>query len=182
MKRKQFLLTSLATIPALALANIKPANTNTDKPFVVRAGKGRFGKPMKYKGVHPNDIIISRKDTNDMLSVFAYTGFAKIGPSTHLHFNQDEIFTVVEGSYRFVTGEEIMELNAGDTIFLPRNIPHTWIQLTDMGKLIYAVQPAGTLEDFFIEMDGLTKPPTKEEAERIHLKHGMKLIGPGLKL
>ncbi len=182
MKRKEFLLTTLAAIPAVAFANIKSADTKNDKPFVVRAGNGRFGKSMKYKGIHPNDIIISRKDTNDALSVFAYTGLSKIGPSTHLHFNQDEMFNVVEGSYRFVVGEETMELNAGDTIFLPRDIPHSWIQLTDLGKLIYAVQPAGTLEDFFIEMDGLTKPPTKEEAEKIHLKHGMKLIGPGLKL
>lgn len=182
MKRKQFLATTLSAIPALAFANQKVFPFNTDKPFVVRAGKGRFGKSMKYKGVHPNNIVVSRKDTNDNLSIFAYTGFDKIGPSLHVHFNQDEIFSVVEGSYRFAVGEETMELHAGDSIFLPRNIPHTWIQLTETGRLLYAVQPAGTLEDFFIEMDGLTKPPTKEEAEAIHLKHGMKLMGPGLSL
>lgn len=152
------------------------------KPFVVRAGGSRFNEPMKYRGVHPNNVIISRKDTGDALSVFAYTGLARVGPSLHMHFHQDEFFYVVEGSYRFVVGNETMELGVGDTIFLPRNIPHGWIQLTDKGSLLYAVQPAGTLEDFFKEMNGLKKPPTAEESQQIHLKHGMKVVGPPLNL
>ena len=182
MKRKQFLLTTLTAMPALAFSQFSGSGTITDKPFVVRAGGSRTGTPMKYKGVHPNDIIISRKDTNNTLSVFVYTGLDKIGPSLHVHLHQDEIFYVVEGKYRFAVGEETMELGAGDTIFLPRNVPHTWIQLTDKGRLLYAVQPAGTLEDFFTELNELKKPLTEEEAKQIHAKHGMKLLGPGLTL
>ena len=182
MKRKQFLLTTLASLPALAFSQLKLKAAETGKPFVVRAGGSRFNEPMKYRGVHPNDIIISKKDTDDALSVFAYTGYAKIGPSLHMHFNQDEIFYVVEGNYRFVVGEETMELGTGDTIFLPRNIPHSWIQLTEKGKLMYAVQPAGSMEEFFKEMNELKKPPTEEEVKKIHLKHGMKIVGPPLTL
>lgn len=182
MKRKQFLLTTLTALPALAFSNLNTIAKRTDKPFVVRSGGSRFNEPMKYRGVHPNDIIISRKDTGNELSVFAYTGYEKIGPSLHLHYKQDEIFYVVEGEYRFVVGEETMELNAGDTIFLPRGIPHSWIQLTDHGRLFYAVQPAGTLEDFFVEMNELKKPPTEKQSEAIHKKHGMKVVGPPLKL
>jgi quercetin 2,3-dioxygenase len=102
-------------------------------------------------------------DTANNLSLFSYTGYAKIGPSYHLHLHQDEWFHVVEGKYRFVVGEETMELNARDTIFLPRKIAHSWIQLTDRGGLIYTVTPASTLEDFFKEMNELKKPPTEEE-------------------
>lgn len=43
-------------------------------------------------------------------------------------------------------------------------------------------QPAGTLEDFFQELNDLKKPPTEEEAQKIHLAHGMKVIGPPLSL
>ena len=182
MKRKQFLSTTLAAMPAFAFSQIALAGKNTSKPFVVRSGRSRLGDPMKYKGLNLNNVIISRKDTDNALSAFDYTGLDKTGPSLHMHLHQDEFFYVVEGSYRFVAGEEIMELSSGDTIFLPRNIPHTWIQLTDKGRLVYAVQPAGTLEDFFIEMNGLKKPPTEQEAKGIFEKHGMKLLGPGLKL
>ncbi len=182
MQRKKFLATTLSALPLLALSQLKLNQPNTGKPFVVRAGESRTGKPMKYRGRHPNDIIISKKDTDNNLSVFLFTGYDKVGPSLHMHFNQDELFYIVEGNYRFVVGEETMELGVGDTIFLPRNIPHSWIQLTERGRLLYAVQPAGTLEEFFIEMNELSKPPSEEESQRIHLKHGMKIVGPGLKI
>lgn len=182
MKRKQFLLTTLGAMPALAFSQFNFSGKNTNKPFVVRSGRSRLGDPMKYQGVHPNNVVISRKDTDNALSVFDYTGLDKIGPSLHMHMHQDEFFYVVEGKYRFVAGEETMELGSGDTIFLPRNVPHTWIQLTNRGRLLYAVQPAGTLEDFFIEMNELKKPPTEAEAKNMFEKHGMKLLGPSLNL
>ncbi len=182
MKRKQFLLTTLAALPAMLFSQNSQKAAGSSKVFVVKNGGNRIGLSMKYKGVHPNDVIISRKDTANALSVFAYTGYDTIGPSMHMHLHQDEIFYVVEGKYRFVAGEEQMELGVGDTIFLPRNIQHSWIQLTKKGKLIYAVQPAGTLEDFFVELNDLQKPLTEEEAKAIHEKHGMKLMGPGLTL
>lgn len=182
MERKNFLATTLALLPLVAFPEINKKAFRTKKPFVVRSGDSRFGEHMRFKGVNLNDIVISKKDTDNALSVFAYTGYSKVGPSLHLHFNQDEIFYVSEGNYRFVVGEETMELNTGDTIFLPRNIPHTWIQLSDKGKLIYAVQPAGTLEEFFKEITELKKPPTSAEAQKFHLKHGMKLVGPPLTL
>lgn len=182
MKRKQFLTTTLVALPALAFAKLTLQSTTGDKPFVVRAGEARRGGKMMYKGKHPNNIIISKADTGNAASVFAYTGYDTIGPSLHLHTDQDEIFFVTEGRYRFAVGSETMELSVGDTIFLPRNIPHTWIQLTDKGSLIYAVQPAGTLEEFFIEMNELKAPPTEEEVKAIHAKHGMKWLGKGLSL
>lgn len=182
MKRKQFLATTLATLPALAFARFGINPANIEKPFVVRAGEARYGKPMLYKGKHPNNVVISKKDTGGAFSLFAYTGYDKIGPSLHLHLAQDEIFYVVEGSYRFVVGGETMELGTGDTIFLPRKLSHTWIQLTDKGRLVYAVHPAGRLEEFFIEMSELKGPPTEEEVKKIHARHGMKLVGPPLSL
>lgn len=64
----------------------------------------------------------------------------------------------MEGKYRFACGKETSELKAGDPIFLPRNIPHQWLQLSETGKLIYAVNPAGKLEDFFKAANDLKKP------------------------
>jgi quercetin dioxygenase-like cupin family protein len=182
MQRKKFITTTLATLPLLAFSQLQVKTKNNNKPFVVRNGESRLGKNMKYKGVHPNDVLISKKDTGDALSVFVFTGFGKIGPSFHVHYYQDELFYIVEGTYRFVVAEETIEAGTGDTVFLPRNIPHSWIQLTEKGKMLYAVQPAGSMEEFFTEMNDLKKPPTEEEAQNMHLKHGMKIIGPSLKL
>jgi quercetin 2,3-dioxygenase len=185
MQRKQFLLSSLLAMPALAFAktNLSPAPSGSaTEPFIVDAGKSRFGDVVRFLGVHPNDLKISSKDTGGQLSVFEYTGLGKVGPMLHVHFEQDEIFMVTEGSYRFVVGKETHVLNAGQTIFLPRNIPHTWIQLSDKGKMIYFLQPAGKMEEFFSYMNNLKERPSAEEMDRIHAAHQMKVVGPPLSL
>jgi quercetin dioxygenase-like cupin family protein len=185
MNRKKFLLQSLLAAPALAFANSVDAEKESGsakKPFIVDANKSRYGDNIKFLGVHPNDLKISGKDTGGQLSVFEYTGLGKVGPMLHVHFKQDEIFTVTEGSYRFVVGEETHVLQQGQTIFLPRGIPHTWIQLSEKGKMIYFLQPAGKMEEFFVYMNNLKERPSPEELDRIHAKHQMKVVGPPLTL
>jgi quercetin dioxygenase-like cupin family protein len=185
MQRKQFLLTSLLATPALLAGFRSAAAASTGagtEPFIVEAGKSRFGDVVKFLGVHPNDLKISSKDTNGTLSVFEYTGLAKVGPMMHIHLKQDEIFTVIEGEYRFVVGGATHVVTAGQTIFLPRNIPHTWIQLSEKGKLIYFLQPAGKMEEFFVYMNQLKERPSPEELDRIHAEHDMKVVGPPLTL
>lgn len=183
MQRKQFLTSTLMALPALAWAKSPfKSNAAAADPFVVGAGQSRFGEIVKFMGVHPNDLKVSGKDTGGQLSVFEYTGLGKVGPMLHVHFEQDEIFTVLEGEYRFLVGGQTHVLNAGQTIFLPRNIPHTWIQLTDKGKMIYFLQPAGKMEEFFTHMNGLKERPSAEEMDRIHAAHQMKVVGPPLVL
>lgn len=181
MKRKQFLLNTLLATPSLVLANQADHPGNTKDPFIVESGNNRSGEPMmKYMGLHPNDVVISRKDTGNALSVFLFTGYGVVGTPLHIHYHQDEFFTVIEGKYRFVCGGLTKDLSAGDTIFLPRNIPHQWLQLSETGKLIYTVNPAGELEDFFKEVNDL-KNPTNEAIDNLALKHGVKHLGPPLK-
>jgi quercetin dioxygenase-like cupin family protein len=185
MQRKQFLVSSLLALPAITWAKSmspKSKASSAKEPFVVDAGRSRFGEVVKFLGVHPNDLKISSKDTDGQLAVFDYTGLAKVGPMLHVHFEQDEIFTVIEGEYRFLVGGETHQLTAGQTIFLPRNIPHTWLQLTDRGKLIYFLQPAGKMEEFFSYMNNLKERPSPEEMDRIHAVHQMKVVGPPLVL
>lgn len=184
MKRKQFITAALLATPAFAISS-RAGHTgyrSAKDPFIVPAGKSRFGDVIKFMGVHPNDLKISSKDTDGQLSVFEYTGFEKIGPPMHIHFNQDEVFTVLEGTYRFKVGDKEYELKEGETIFLPRNIAHTWIQLSDRGKLIYLLQPAGKMEEFFKTMNNLKEMPTPEVLQKIHLEHEMKIVGPPLTL
>jgi quercetin dioxygenase-like cupin family protein len=183
MKRKDFLLTSLTATPLIAFPRLTEMQSEgPSKPFVVVAGASRRGETIKFLGMHPNDCKISGKDTGGQLSVFEYTGLDKVGPMLHLHYHQDEIFTVIEGKYRFVAGTDTYELQAGDTIFLPRNIPHTWIQLSDKGKLIYFLQPAGKMEEFFSIINELKEKPAQQELDQLHEAHGMKVVGPPLSL
>ena len=132
-----------------------------------------------FRGVNPNDIKISGTDTDGQLLMFEYTGLEKIGPPLHVHYKQDETFYVIEGEYKFVVGERTEILKAGDTIFLPRNVPHTWLQLSDRGKIIYMLHPSGTFEEFMRKVNRL-KNPTNAELDALSLEHDIKNVGPPL--
>lgn len=156
----------------------------TREGFKVSAGEARFGKHYTMKGVTLNtlDIKISSLDTDSDLAVFEQTGLTpKGGPPLHIHPFQDEWFYVVDGEYLFQVGDERYQLQKGDTIFLPRNVQHAFIQLTEAGKMIVSYLPAGKMEAFFKVTNEWTAPPTKEEIAKVFEEHEMKIVGPPLK-
>lgn len=193
MKRRKFIIVALLLYPITFLAKInnnlnsflkKEIKMRAKSVFKVNSGEARFGKHYKMKGVTLNnlDIKISADDTDGALAVFEQTGFTpKGGPPLHIHTNQDEWFFIVEGEYLFQVGEERLSMKTGDTIFLPRNVPHAFIQITDKAKTIVSYLPAGKMEDFFKETDTWSTPPSKEKIIKVFEEHGMKVVGPSLK-
>lgn len=156
----------------------------TTRGFRVEGGEARFGKSYTMKGVTLNtlDMKISSADTNGDLAVFEQTGHTpKGGPPLHVHPHQDEWFYVVEGEYTFQVGDDMYRMKTGDTIFLPRNVQHAFVQLTDRAKVIVSYMPAGKMEEFFKVTDAWTSPPTKEEIAKVFEDHDMKIVGPPLK-
>ena len=150
----------------------------------MNSGEARFGTHFKMRGVTINtlDIKISGKDTETDLAVFEQTGLTpKGGPPLHIHPNQDEWFYVIEGNYLFQVGEENYQMNAGDTIFLPRKVQHAFVQLSEKGKMIVSYLPAGKMEGFFAVTDKWTTSPTKEEIAKVFAEHDMQVVGAPLK-
>ena len=186
MKRKKFIVSTLAAVPLALFAKLRSiAIMRTDEPFKVNAGEARFGTHYNMKGITHNtlDIKISGKDTNNDLAVFEQTGLSPNGgPPLHIHIDQDEWFFVTEGEYLFQCGSEKFHMKAGDTIFLPRNVPHAFVQLTEKAKTIVSYMPAGKMEAFFAVTDKWTSPPSKEEVAGVFADHGMKVVGAPLKV
>ena len=184
MERKNFILSTLLTLPLIAFTNLK-INLRSNKGFKVGSGEARFGKHFKMKGITINllDTKISGKDTDNDLVVFEQTGLTqKGGPPLHIHPNQDEWFYIIEGEYIFQVGEDKYNLKSGDTIFLPRNVQHAFIQLTEKGKVIVSFLPAGKMESFFELTDSWTLSPTKEQIAKAFIDHDMKIVGQPLKI
>ncbi|MBL0294437.1 MAG: cupin domain-containing protein [Saprospiraceae bacterium] len=181
MKRRKFIATTAISTLAMAFGqNLSAKESRTNKGFVVKASESRFGEKTLLFGNSPNDIKVSQKDTNGKLSIFEYIGNIKGGPALHIHPYQDEVFFIVQGEYLFQVGEEKHNLKAGDTIFLPRGVPHAFAQLTETGKMFFLFQPSGKMEDFFRLIGDPTFKPTPEEGAKISLEHGMKVVGPPL--
>ena len=61
-----------------------------------------------------------------------------------------------QGDHDSRVGSDDYRILAGGSIFGPRMVPHTWQNIgIEQGKLLVLVQPAGQLEEFFMEFSEL---------------------------
>jgi quercetin dioxygenase-like cupin family protein len=185
MRRGRFILTTISTLVFPFLSNTFGSNIqNIQKGFRIKSGESRTGKHLKMKGVTLNvlDLKVSSKDTNGNLSVFEQIGFTpKGGPPLHIHPYQDEYFYVLEGEYQFQVDQDKYHLSPGDTIFLPRNIQHAFIQLSEKARVLVSYTPAGKMESFFETTDSWTTPPSEDLIKKTFTDHDMNVVGPTLK-
>ncbi|HQV51655.1 MAG: cupin domain-containing protein [Flavobacteriales bacterium] len=186
MQRRRFVLSVFVTTVLATLSNASNLITMPIKNgFITHSGEARNGKHLTMKGVTANtlDMKIGSADTDGGLAVFEQIGKSPNGgPPLHIHADQDEYFHVLEGKYRFQVGEQHFPASIGDTIFLPRGVPHAFIQLTDHARMLVTYQPAGDMEAFFQETAQWTLPPSKEEVARVFRAHGMEVVGPPLQV
>lgn len=187
MKRNSFIasLVLMAAAPFKTLARINSSSFQPGKGFKIAKGEGRKYGTIITRGNLPGtvDLKVSGSDNNDGFAVFEQTVTAKgAGVPLHYHTDQDEMFYILDGAFRFKVGEEVFDLKAGESIFLPRKVPHAWMLLSDKGTTHSLVQPAGLLESFFVKLRAIEHVPTPEEIGRISAESGMVTIGPPLKL
>jgi quercetin dioxygenase-like cupin family protein len=187
MRRSRFIATvaGLTATPFIFGIQNQKSDIRSEKGFKINAGEGRIHGHIKLKGINSNimDLKISGKDTNGDLAIFEQTSITQgRGTPLHLHHFQDEVFYVIEGNYYFQVGDDKYHLNAGESIFLPRKVPHAWTQVSEKGKMTVTFQPAGKIEDFFVTMSSLMVDPKPEEIAKIFAANEMQVVGPPLKV
>ena len=182
MDRRIFLASSFAS-PLLPRARSHGEESAPHEAGIfVPAGQGRDKEVLKLAGIIPMEIKVSTKDTGGNVFVFEHRDMPRGGPHRHVHFELDEWFYILKGEFVFEVGDGKYRLKPGDSVFAPRKVPHVWACVSDTGTLLAEASPAGTLETFLRDLAELDKPPTDEEAARAYAAHGMKLLGPPLKL
>lgn len=187
MKRFKFIasILTMMSAPIFAFSQLPGKLTRQKKGFKILAGEGRIHGHIKLKGVNSNilDVKISGSDTNGDLAIFEQTSISQgRGTPLHIHASQDEIFYVIEGSYKFQVGEDKYDLITGDSIFLPRQVAHAWTQVSEKGKMTVTMQPAGKLENFFITIAALNHEPSQQEIAKMFADNDMQVVGPPLKI
>lgn len=148
--------------------------------FCTAADASRAGMPWAI-GLDRCRVLVAGRDTAQQLCVLEWQGTAPGGPPLHSHDEEDEVFMVDEGEYLFQIGETQQRLQAGDTLFVPRGVPHAFAQLGERGRLRYLYTPAGRMEDFFAALSQLREPPAPAQAAALFGAYGMKLLGGPLR-
>lgn len=184
MRRRIFLRLPLV---AAALASTRSAIgatldsiTQTHRSKVlVKADVDRDNKPFKFLDA-TFYVKVSGKDNEGRCVIFDTLRPAKVGPRLHLHIDCDEWFFIREGEFKIQAGDEISRLKAGDSLFIPRNMPHAFVKTSEgVARLIVMHQPAGTMEEYFraaSEFAGQSPEYRQSFAEQ----HGMRFLGPAL--
>jgi quercetin dioxygenase-like cupin family protein len=110
----------------------------------------RLARSIWFRGA----LITVHADSHDTEGKFALlevSGSPGGEPPLHIHENEDEIFYVLEGRLEAVRGEEEMTLDAGDSAFLPRRVPHTFKIISSFARALVYVTPGG-FEGYFRDL------------------------------
>jgi quercetin dioxygenase-like cupin family protein len=125
-----------------------------------------------------NQIVkLTGQDTNGQFALIVQDNPPNAEIPTHIHINEDELFTILEGEVEFKLGEKTEILTGGDFIFLPRDIPHSFKVIgTKNAKTIVTLTPAG-LENMFEELSQLPAgPPDFAKVAQICNNYGVSFI------
>lgn len=175
MKRKDFIATSILAGMATAL-NAQKLTPNDDhqKPFIVKAGKARFDD------FNPMGVLkVSGKDTKGQYCLFETKNELgpMAGPPLHLHKFQDEVFQIIEGEFLFQVGDQKIKASAGDFVFGPRKVAHTFYQLSKKAHMTFGYNPSGKMEIIMKEMAKLM-PQNPEGFAKVCADNDVPFVGP----
>jgi quercetin dioxygenase-like cupin family protein len=91
------------------------------------------------------------RDTNGKFALFEMSGYSGGEPRLHIHENEDELFYMLEGRLQATRGKEEMTIEAGESAFLPRRVPHTFKILSSFARALVYVTPGG-FEGYFRDL------------------------------
>ena len=108
------------------------------------------------------------------------------GPGRHVHSREDEAIYVVEGVLTVEVGDRRFEAGPETLVWLPRNVPHVFANLSDgLVRTVGVITPSG-LEGMFAEQavyfSQLQGPPDPAVLAAISVKYGVLPVeGPPLR-
>jgi quercetin dioxygenase-like cupin family protein len=75
-----------------------------------------FGLDMK--------VLLTTEATGGVISVIMGWHKPGEGPPDHVHFSQEEMFFIVEGTYELTVEDQTSTVGPGSIVFIPRNVVH----------------------------------------------------------
>lgn len=136
-------------------------------------------------------VRMSHRNGTDRISVLEHAARRGDSPPLHVHVNEDEVFHILEGDFRFQIAGEERRGQAGDTVLAPKGVPHTYRVESNGGRWL-TVTTQEQFEDFVRAM-GRTAganelppsggPPDQEAIEALTdmaKTFGIEIVGPPL--
>jgi quercetin dioxygenase-like cupin family protein len=148
---------------------------STVQARVVARGEG---KRLNVLG-HSVVVKLSRRETEGSYYVFEVSTPPGFGIPPHVHEREDEMIHIAEGEYTFRLGDETRVCRAGDSVFLPRHVPHAFVNSGETtGRTLWTIVPGGSFEEFFEELAALPADgePDLGAVASIFARYGMEVL------
>jgi mannose-6-phosphate isomerase-like protein (cupin superfamily) len=117
--------------------------------------------------------LLSGEETAGQFCLFENRSSGNTRTPIHVHARDDETLFIIEGELTAVLDGRPRRLTAGESIFLPRGIPHQLMNLSG-NPCRYILIGTPALFDRFLQEGGhelqpdeVVGPPTAEEIERL---------------
>jgi quercetin dioxygenase-like cupin family protein len=124
-------------------------------------------------------ITVDRHDSAGSVGLFEATVPAGEGPPIQKQQKEDVVIHVLAGEYEFWLDGATRRLRPGGSVFLPRNVPHTFrIVSSTPGRNITVLTPGG-FESFFVDVAArdLRIPSDLGQLAELGERYGIEFLG-----
>ena len=151
----------------------------TDSTALALSVTPRDSVPAKWFFGAQSWLRATTDSTGGALAVLEQIAAPGTGSPYHMHHNEDEMFYVIEGSVRFVSGERSWIAGPGTWAFLPRDIPHGFEVAGDgPARYLLLTAPAG-FDGFVQELwKDAPAPPDMAKVMEAAGRYGLDILGP----
>lgn len=134
-------------------------------------------------------FLVKSDETDDRFLLLEARTVPGAEPPPHLHYDQDEVFYILEGEIEVYCMNQVWIAKPGEVVFLPRNQAHAFYFLSPIRMLAF-VQPGRGLDGYF---EAMSSPATDMEipaqiatyaesdpaaAIALAAKYGVKMLTP----
>ena len=150
---------------------------NSTAPFAVQPGDGPVLETPTGDAI---TVKADTRSTNGSLTVLELVVAPGSGPARHIHVREDEVWWVLEGDFRFKTGDTMFRVSTGGMAFGPRGLPHNFQNIGDTrGRLLIVTSPSG-VERFFEQFAAMPGPVDADGLVAVGHANWIEFIGPPL--
>ena len=144
------------------------ANTKPTEPIAFSRGRQSLDHSVWYNGSLMT-FLATGEDTQGQFALIEAVARRGNAPPPHVHHREDETFYVLEGEIEVSVGGRTIKGTAGTTIFLPRDVPHSFTIESEQSRMLVLLTPAGLegwFKEFGVPASAMTLPPAGEPEYR----------------